>query len=283
MSKGLYSFILFILLGLFAVQTTASENAAKWHPISVDFIGLPNGLKIEALWLPSADNICGDGSVKGSAFLKVKRLSDGAISNFSVTNISFFKIDITGPEAYEFDLGNLNSVSNLTVDLADYSDAIIAKCGLSTDDCLTFSKAPISFVDLNFDSVGELIVRQPCNGQRGLDTYEVYEMDSSGRLDDELYNITSKEPYNSLDGRSVVNLSSREITIVSASGACSVDFLTYQFGLSKNAYRPNQFESFNQQNNNDSANQSCVHRIYETVENSSDIVNWNSVLTENVK
>jgi hypothetical protein len=258
-------------LVFFGVSEAATEKPTSSNLIHVEFAGLPDGLEITAIWQPTGPHLCGDGSVTGNAFLEIRQISSELVSELVVSNISFLNQFVDGSYTDNVDWEKLNSIKTLNINLASYKAAYKEQYALSDDEYLILSEAPISFADLNYDGLDELIVRQSCNGQRYIDTFKVFEFGQFRLLKDELYNITYQEPYKSLDEFSQVNLSKGEIKHLGSGGACNSNYLTYKIAQWAanwiSPYEPYLFETTRMEAEDgllgpEIVEVGCVHRTY---------------------
>jgi len=90
--------------------------------------------------------------------------------------------------------------------------------------CLNLGDAVVDLQDIDFDGKQELVFRHAGLGQRYLPSYEVVRIPADG---EPALGGDTTEPFSEIDGRTVINITRKQITIEGSNGACDNTEATY--------------------------------------------------------
>ena len=167
---------------------------------------------VDVMWMPDSYAPLGVGSA-------ILRFSEKEWSNsFSVTSSAF---NLSG------DI--LKKVGFYTSDDWDYHNDILNT--IFTIDYKSLSKssmldnnhegeAPFFFEDVDFDNINDLVIIESGAGQRTVDAYKVYNLESDGGRVSDLYSVVNQEPYTWFDGLTTLNKKDKTIAFYRSGGSC---------------------------------------------------------------
>jgi hypothetical protein len=203
--------------------------------VLVEYKNEINGYLVKVIWKPNG--VIYDHTV-GPAIIEFYCPNDS--TKFTLTNNNFgilnnklpFSFSENGSEIIKYNQKNIK----LFYDDKYYIDHNSQVAGFGT------TNEPFFFQDLDFDNRKELIISEINNGQRGIATFKVYKFESSesNRIESELYNVTTEEPFKSLDEMSTIDYINKRILIYNSGGWCSSSTYIYTFKSSED-YVTNKF------------------------------------------
>ena len=190
-----------------------------------------NDLKVEVIWRP--DRLM-NGFVLGPAIIELKNEQKGGRS--SVVNNDFGL-----PESLlnkfikwrknEKGENEIMSIASQVIYL-DYVAPELAK--EKNTPIFTNIKVPFFFYDLDFDGKEELLIVHKFIGQRWVDIFRAYKLDTSqdfSVLEDSFLQITYEEPFMFLDELSQVDEENKTVIINLSGGVSGSEFKTYKIDL----------------------------------------------------
>lgn len=165
-----------------------------------------NGYNVIVDWKPR--NIRFD-HIIGPAIIQFKK-KDSLI--FTITNNNFSVLKKLIPFECSSDSTSIKRIKQNNIKLKYIEPELNIKNGFFTN------TVPFFFNDVTFDNKKELLLLEINNGQRGLNTYKVYQFDNED-LELELYNITFKEPFSLFDEYTEIDYVNRRISLYVSGGA----------------------------------------------------------------
>lgn len=162
------------------------------------------GYKVSVLWYPEIEVSSG---VIGKAILHFE-FKNGI--NFNLTH-NFFVSSIinANPKTGSPIINPTKTIYSIDNYYSSNNTNFLTDCKLE----------PFFFEDVNFDGKKELLLTKSRQGQRFVNTFEVYLIDKDGGLVDDLYQITRDMPFAALDAHSVINVKNKTINIYTSGGA----------------------------------------------------------------
>ena len=202
---------------LVAINTSLkNQPKSDFNFITVTYANLVNGYKVKAAWLPTLVNSEFPGmygSVTGPAILQFSNAKDSVLFSVNTDHFTLSK-----------DLFSITYVNKDSVDIASLNTTKITlqnkvQAQMDRSNPLAFEDE-FGFGDVDFDGEKELLVKSGF-GQRGVSTYEVYDLDTDG-----IY-FLSNTPFNEIDGLTAFNYAAKTISLEASGGYCNSGFTTY--------------------------------------------------------
>tara|TARA_B110000285_G_C14914832_1_gene509696 strand:+ start:82 stop:873 length:792 start_codon:yes stop_codon:yes gene_type:complete len=177
--------------------------------IRISYNQIINGYQVNVIWKPNALRY---DMVVGPAILEFKNNK----SQFTLTN-NYFALPTRLIDLKTKD----NSITGINTNEVsiDYKEPNIQ---YSTFLDQSLPNVPFVFLDLNFDGKKELLVTKFEQGQRTTNEYDAYGYNYFG----DIFQIT-EEPYNQIDGFTILDKDNKELILYGSNGICHETYHTY--------------------------------------------------------
>jgi hypothetical protein len=225
-----------LTLALTVISIGASGQTKNSNPnvVTINYSNEINGYSVRIFWKPIEVR---NTHTKGPAILEFYNNNDS--TSFFLTNNHFGIENRKLPFTYSEDYLDIVSIDENEIGLEYHEDFLISEYSFGT------TNEPFFFQDLDFDDREELIFVELANGQRGLASFKAFKFDYSEYnnlgLQPELYGITSKEPFKSLDEMSEVDYLNQQIKLYKSGGSCANSYEIYKLQPGKNEFEGNSF------------------------------------------
>lgn len=191
--------------------------ASELQTIKIEYSNKVNGYSIKVIWKPLESR---GQHIIGPAIIEMS--TDDDIS-FYITNSNFSILKSKLANNFtedDYGIPNFNK-ENLILSYDENSIVPSEDCKFGT------TNEPFFFQDVDFDGKSELIVSEVGNGQRFYASFKIYKL-NNGSLQEELYGITYKKPFISLDEMSEVDYVNKQVTLYQSGGACGSIYEIYK-------------------------------------------------------
>lgn len=180
--------------------------------IKITFNQKVNGYNVSALWTPIKTKY--DNAI-GPAIIEFKNET----TKFSISN-TFFALPTQILDIFVVD-NEILDIKKRNISL-DYNEYYYDK-----DDTTLFYIETFAFIDLNFDGEKELVLSKFNQGQRGVNSYDVYSVSNYDNTID--YKLLSYEPYNQFDEMTILDKINKQLIFHASGGASSSSDYYYTF------------------------------------------------------